>query len=232
MSKNDDARPVVPLVAPLAAKKAAPGLGENTSPDTLNPKSQEAEENGMPAATTDGDPSMLPTEGSSIPGITESTARLETTHTSLDDGTPMTREELSAEFGVVNLPETIQRLLFAAPVRPVGLLDRYLDIHALDLWLSSHSPFLDQRLVHAAGWLTDLLMMELALRPAKNRAELMTRIMILADSWGTRENGHYELVCETVLRADIARLDLSPDDPVVTHFESRMALKNKRKSEG
>lgn len=232
MSKNDDARPLGSPITPPAAEKAARGLGENTSPDTLNPKSQEAEENGTPATTTDINLGTFLMEGAAIPGIAASTARMETTHTSPDDSAPMTSEECAAELGVADLPVTIQRLLFAAPVAPVELLDRYLDIHALDLWLSSHSPFLDQRLAHAAGWLTDLLMMELALRPAKSRAELTTRIMILADAWGTPENGHFDTVCEAVLRADIARLGLPPDDPVVTHFESRMASKNKRKSEG
>lgn len=233
MSKNDDARPVVPLITPLAAEKAARGLAENAHPDTQRPEHRKTDETGMPATTTDGNPGELPTEGYRIPDAGRSTAQVTTTHTSLDDSTPMTREEFSAELGVVNLPETIQRLLFAAPVTPVGLLDRYVELHELETWLSGHLPFLDPRLVHAAQWLSDLLMLELAIRPPRSRTELTSRIMILADSWADRpENGHYELVCETVIRADIARLGLPPDDPVVTHFESRMTAKNKRKSEG
>ncbi|WP_284178075.1 hypothetical protein [Rhabdaerophilum sp. SD176] len=128
---------------------------------------------------------------------------------------------------------TVQLLLFAAPVAPVDLIDRCVDIDDIEAWLARFDPFIDDRLVYAAGWLSDLLIMEMALRPAQSRDELRTRIMILADSRADRpENGHYDLVCETVLRADIARLGLPADDPVVTHFESRMTLKTSRKSEG
>ncbi len=131
------------------------------------------------------------------------------------------------------LPQSLQRFLAAAPSQPVALLDRYVQIFELESWLIGALPFLEPRLVFAAQWTLDLLLIEQALKPAQSRDEFMARVMMLADSQADRpEHGYLELVCEAVLRADITRLNLAVDDPAVTHFESRMIRKKSKESEG
>lgn len=229
MSKNDDARPVLTLVTPPTAETPINNPAETaphpeqipeilktpeTLSDPISPDNHTGAGPDQPQAScvsdAIGDRQQAPIRN--IPA-------------------PMTLEEFREEPGVKDLPPSVQKLLLAAPIRPVDLLERYVELHEIGAWLARYQPFIDDRMVFAAGWLSDLFAMELALRPAQSRDELRTRIMILADSWADRpENGHYERLCETALRADIARLGLPADDPVVTHFESRMVLKKDRKA--
>ena len=231
MSKNDDTHPVATLMARLRAENPGKRTTETVPPfdqpqETL--KTPETASGLSPTAT--GGP-VEPDQPQAMAVSQEHDGSLPASET-VRLLEPMTEQEFLQELGVKDLPIGIQRLLFAAPVEPIHLLDRYVNLHDMSSWLARFDPFIDDRLVHAAGWLSDLLVMEMALRPAQSRDELRTRIMILADSRADRpENGHYDLVCETVLRADIARLGLSADDPVVTHFESRMTLKRSRQSE-
>ncbi|WP_150288237.1 hypothetical protein [Rhabdaerophilum calidifontis] len=146
---------------------------------------------------------------------------------------PLEVEEVVGATDIDVLPASLQRFLAAAPGQPVALLDRYVEIFDLESWLIGALPFLDPRLVFAAQWTLDLLLIEQALKPAQSRDEFMARVMMLADSQADRpEHGHFELVCEAVLRADIGRLNLAVDDPAVTHFESRMIRKKSKESEG
>ena len=232
MSKNDDAHPVAALIARLRAAERAKHTPESTPPTPQTPEILKTPETPSSPSHPPHDASAEPDQPQSFAVSDERDAVTQASET-LPRNQPMTEQEFHQELGVRDLPIRIQRLLCAAPIEPIHLLDRYADLHDMSSWLARFDPFIDDRLVYAAGWLSDLLVMEMALRPAQSRDELRTRIMILADSRADRlENGHYDLVCETVLRADIARLGLPADDPVVTHFEFRMTLKKSRNSEG
>jgi hypothetical protein len=243
MTTHEDARLGATLAAPLAVARntVAPEtqIPENPENDQANPAIEHPHENnktreaGTPATRLVGE--VDPSGTIADPGATASpppepiTAAPETP----EHRRPLSPEEFHEALGVTDLPGSLRRLLYAAPVEAVDLLDRYVELFDLEDWYLKYQPFHDARLVFAKGWLADLLVMEIALRPARTRDELRSRIMMLADSRPDRpENGHYRLVCEAVLRADIARLGLPPDDPVVTHFESRMRLKQARTPEG
>jgi hypothetical protein len=228
---NDDAHPVAALIARLRAAERAKHTPESTPPTPQTPEIRLTLETPSIPSSPPKEVSAEPEQPQSVAVSDQCTGVSQASET-FPRPQPLTRDEFHQELGVRDLPIRIQRLLCAAPVEPIHLLDRYVDLHDIEVWLARFDPFIDDRLVFAAGWLSDLFIMEMALRPAQSRDELRTRIMILADSMADRpENGHYDLVCETVLRADIARLGLPADDPVVTHFESRMTLKRSRQSE-
>lgn len=231
MSKNDDTHPVATLMARLRAENPGNRTTETVPPIDQTPQTLETPETASGSSSHSHEAPAQPDQPQAMAVSQDHDGCLPESKT-VRLLEPMTDQEFHEELGVKDLPIRIQRLLFAAPVEPIHLLDRYADLHDMSSWLARFDPFIDDRLVFAAGWLSDLLVMEMALRPAQSRDELRTRIMILADSRADRpENGHYDLVCETILRADIARLGLPADDAVVTHFESRMTLKKSRKSE-
>jgi hypothetical protein len=232
MTMNDDAHPVATLIARLRAAERANHRPENTPPTPQTLEILKTPEIPSSPSHPPHDASAEPDQPQSLAVSDERNAVTQASET-LPRNQPMTDQEFHQELGVRDLPVNVRKLLFAAPVEPVDWLDRYVELHDMEVWLARYDPFIDDRLVFAAGWLSDLLAIEIALRPARSRDELRTRIMILADSRADRpEHGHYDLVCETILRADIARLGLPADDPVVTHFEARMVIKKSRKSEG
>lgn len=231
MTMNDDAHPVAALIARLRAAERAKHTPESTSPTPQTPEIRLTLETPSISSSPSKEVSAQPEQPPSVAVSDERNAVTQASET-FPRPQPLAHDEFLQELGVGDLPVNVRKLLFAAPVEPVDWLDRYVDLHDIEVWLARYDPFVDDRLVFAAGWLSDLFAMEIALRPARSRDELRTRIMILADSRADRpEHGHYDLVCETVLRADIARLGLPADDPVVTHFEARMVIKKSRKSE-
>jgi hypothetical protein len=238
MSTNEDARLAATLAAPIAV---APETRIPENPECDQPyeaiehprENSKTPEAGTPATRLVGDVDPSGTRVDLGETASPPPAPITALSEIPEDRRPLSPGEFHEALGLGELPEPLQRLLYAAPVEEVDLLDRYVELFDLEEWYLKYQPFHDARLVFAKGWLADLLVMEIALRPARTRDELRSRIMILADSRADRpENGHYKLVCEAVLRADIARLGLPPDDPVVTHFESRMRLKQARTPEG
>jgi hypothetical protein len=243
MSTNEDARLATTPAAPIAVARIIvapetriPENPENDQADRASdhpPENEEPPEAGTPAKRLVSD--VDPTGTRADPDAAESPpfTPVAPSQEAPQNPRPLRPDEFREALGMADLPAPLQRLLYAAPVEEVDLLDRYVELFDLEEWYLKYQPFHDARLVFAKGWLADLLVMEIALRPAGSRDELRSRVMMLADSRADRvENGYFELICETVLRADIARLGLPADDPVVTHFESRMALKKARKTEG
>ncbi|MCA3625908.1 MAG: hypothetical protein IOC49_01590 [Methylobacterium sp.] len=242
MTTNEDARLGATPAAPIAVAPATEAPGNSESPENDQaerasddpPENEKTPEAGTPATRLVSDVGPFGTSADPIAMFSPPPEPVVAAAAEIpEDRRPLTPEEFDEALGVADLPETLQRLLYAAPFNVVDLLDRYVELFGLEDWYLKYQPFHDARLVFAKGWLADLLVMEIALRPAGSRDELRSRVMMLADSRADRvENGYFELICETVLRADIARLGLPADDPVVTHFESRMALKKARKTEG
>jgi len=125
--------------------------------------------------------------------------------------------------GALTLSPEIQRLLWAVPLRNRTLVDWLGDIIEHDAWRSKSGPELTPEMLERAGWVADVTRMLVALAPAKDRIDLMTKSMLLLQTEPAfPKHGHLRAMVEFALRLDLARLKLPADDLFATNLAATL----------
>jgi len=125
--------------------------------------------------------------------------------------------------GALTLSPEIQRLLWAVPLRNKTLVDWLGDIIEHDAWRSKSAHELTPEMLERAGWVADVTRMLVALAPAKDRIDLMTKSMLLLQTEPAfPKHGHLRAMVEFALRLDLARLKLPADDLFATNLAATL----------
>jgi hypothetical protein len=139
------------------------------------------------------------------------------------DSIPLSIKEIRRAPGVLTLSPELQRLLWAVPVRNSTLVEWVGDIVQIDSWRAKGGDRLSAELVERAGWVSDVARILIALVPALDRIDLMTKAMVLLQSDPSYpRHGYLRALVEYALRLDLARLDLPGDDTFACNLKATL----------